>query len=110
MAVEVRFERRTGEPAFCVDLVQFPIYGRTMIKLNIHQAKANLSRYLGRLAKGEAIVLGKQNTPIAEIRPLPPERQEPRPIGLVKGKVTVLAGFNDPLPGDVVAAFEGKGT
>jgi antitoxin (DNA-binding transcriptional repressor) of toxin-antitoxin stability system len=81
-----------------------------MIKLNIHEAKTHLSRYLGRLAKGEVIVLCKRNTPIAEIHGLPPERQEPRPFGLAKGKVIVPPGFNDPLPEDLLAAFEGKAT
>ncbi|MFA6108459.1 MAG: type II toxin-antitoxin system Phd/YefM family antitoxin [Candidatus Latescibacterota bacterium] len=81
-----------------------------MIKLNIHEAKTHLSRYLGRLAKGEVIVLCKRNTPIAEIRGLLPERLEPRPIGLAKGKVVVPPEFNDPLPEDVLAAFEGKAT
>lgn len=80
-----------------------------MIKLNIHDAKTHLSRYLERLAKGEVIVLCKRNTPIAEIRGLPPERQEPRPFGLAKGKVTVLAGFDDPLPEELLDAFAGRG-
>jgi antitoxin (DNA-binding transcriptional repressor) of toxin-antitoxin stability system len=43
-----------------------------MIKLNIHEAKTHLSRYLSRLAKGETITLCKRNVPIAEIRPIPP--------------------------------------
>ena len=41
-----------------------------MIKLNIHEAKTHLSKYLAKLAKGETIVLCKRNTPIAEIRSL----------------------------------------
>jgi antitoxin (DNA-binding transcriptional repressor) of toxin-antitoxin stability system len=81
-----------------------------MIKLNIHEAKTHLSRYLECLAKGKVIVLCRRNVPIAEIRGLPPERQEPRPIGLARGKVTILPGFHDPLPEDLLAAFEGKGT
>lgn len=41
-----------------------------MIKVNIHEAKTHLSRYLERLSEGERIVLCKRNVPIAEIRPL----------------------------------------
>jgi antitoxin (DNA-binding transcriptional repressor) of toxin-antitoxin stability system len=39
-----------------------------MIRLNVHQAKTHLSKYLDRLAKGETILLCKRNTPVAEIR------------------------------------------
>ena len=79
-----------------------------MIKLNIHEAKTHLSRYLARLEKGEVIVLCKRNTPIAEIRRLPPVRTQPRPLGLAKGTVRILPSFFDPLPADELAAFEGE--
>jgi hypothetical protein len=39
-----------------------------MIRLNIHEAKTHLSRYLDRLAKGEKIMLCKRNVPITENR------------------------------------------
>jgi len=80
-----------------------------MIKLNIHQAKTHLSRYLARLKPGEVIQLCKRNVPIAEIRPLPAASHKPRPLGLAKGKVQLHPGFFDPLPDDIIAAFEGRG-
>jgi antitoxin (DNA-binding transcriptional repressor) of toxin-antitoxin stability system len=79
-----------------------------MIKLNIHEAKTHLSRYLRRLAQGETIVLCKRNEPIAEIRPLAPTSTKPRPIGLAKGLFTVPAEFFDALPDEDLDAFEGK--
>ena len=36
-----------------------------MIRLNIHEAKTHLSRYLARLAEGELILLCKRNVPVA---------------------------------------------
>lgn len=81
-----------------------------MIKLNIHEAKTHLSKYLERLAKGETILLCKRNVPIAEIRPLPARRAEPRPLGLAKGKVQILPGFYEPLPDEILDLFEGKGS
>jgi len=78
-----------------------------MIKLNIHEAKTHLSRYLDNLARGEVIVLCKRNVPIAEIRPIPSPRVEPRPIGLDQGAFSVPMGFFEPLPDDLLAAFEG---
>ena len=79
-----------------------------MIKLNIHEAKTHLSRYLERLARGETILLCKRNIPIAEIRPLPRQRNTKRPIGLAKGKFKVPRTFFEPLPSELVDAFHGK--
>lgn len=79
-----------------------------MIKLNIHEAKTHLSRYLDRLAKGETITLCKRNVPIAEIRPLPSDRKSPRPIGLAKGKFKVTPEFFAPLPDETIASFYGE--
>lgn len=78
-----------------------------MIKLNVHEAKTHLSRYLARLEAGETILLCRRNEPIAEIRPLPSPRRESRPVGLAKDQFTVPASFFDPLPEDELAAFEG---
>lgn len=85
------------------------IYNLVMIKLNIHEAKTHLSRYLARLKPGEVIVLCRRNRPIAEIRALPAERRKPRPIGLGKGTVEIPTTFFDPLPADLVRSFEGDG-
>jgi len=79
-----------------------------MIRLNIHEAKTHLSRYLKRLAKGEHIVLCLRNVPIAEIRPLPAAETEPRPIGLARDRFTVPPSFFEPLPNDLLDAFEGR--
>ncbi|MGH9675399.1 MAG: type II toxin-antitoxin system Phd/YefM family antitoxin [Bryobacteraceae bacterium] len=79
-----------------------------MIRLNIHQAKTHLSRYLRQLAKGEAIVLCRRNVPIAEIRPLPPVSRGKRPTGLGKGTYSVPESFFEPLPDDVLHGFGEK--
>ena len=76
-----------------------------MKKLNIHEAKTHLSRYLPLLEKGETILLCKRNVPIAEIRPLPPRRTKKRPIGLAKGEFEVPPEFYDPLPDEIIASF-----
>ena len=59
-----------------------------MIKLNVHEAKTHLSRYLVKLEEGEIIVLCRRNVPIAEIRGLGKSTEE-RPIGLAKGEFEV---------------------
>ena len=79
-----------------------------MIKLNIHEAKTHLSKYLARLAKGETILLCKRNIPIAEIRALPVALRKRRPIGLGKSAFSLPDSFFEPLPDEVLARFEGK--
>ncbi len=76
-----------------------------MIRINIHEAKTHLSRYLKRLEEGESILLCKRNTPIAEIRPLTPARKDKRPIGLAKGTLKVTKKFFEPLPPELIRAF-----
>ncbi len=78
-----------------------------MIRLNIHEAKTHLSKYLKELARGETIILCKRNIPIAEIRPIRPQRKHKRPIGLAKGEFEITPEFFEPLPDDMVAAFDG---
>lgn len=79
-----------------------------MIRLNIHEAKTHLSRYLKRLAAGERILLCNRNVPIAEIRPLPPPETAPRPIGLAHDRFEVPPSFFEPLPEGVLTTFEGR--
>lgn len=79
-----------------------------MIKLNIHEAKTHLSRYLKRVAAGETIILCKRNIPVAQIRPLAAPRKEPRPLGLARGQLQVLPEFFKPLPGELRSRFNGE--
>jgi antitoxin (DNA-binding transcriptional repressor) of toxin-antitoxin stability system len=79
-----------------------------MIRLNIHEAKTHLSKYLAKLKRGETILLCKRNVPIAEIRPIAQPHRSKRPIGLYKGKFTVPATFFEPLPDWLLDAFEAK--
>lgn len=76
-----------------------------MIRVNIHEAKTHLSRYLDRLTEGETIILCKRNIPIAEIRPLPMPEKTRRPIGLAKGQFEVPPEFHEPLPPEILASF-----
>jgi len=79
-----------------------------MIRVNIHEAKTHLSKYLARLKKGEVIVLCRRNVPIAEIRPLRSEEKRRRPIGLAKGSFEVPPEFSEPLPEELQRAWSGE--
>jgi len=79
-----------------------------MIRLNIHEAKTHLSKYLEKLANGETIILCKRNVPIAEIRPIRPHRERERPIGMAKGEFKLTSEFFEPLPDEILTAFNGN--
>jgi prevent-host-death family protein len=80
-----------------------------MITINIHEAKANLSRYLAAVEQGNTVVVCKRNVPIAEIRPLPRKPRSRRPIGLAGDKgVKLPDSFFEPLPAELIDAFRGK--
>ena len=78
-----------------------------MIRLNIHEAKTHLSRYLERVEKGETIVLCRRNIPVAEIRALPATGSRLRPVGLAREVFSVPASFFEPLPDDLLDSFAG---
>lgn len=77
-----------------------------MLKVNIAQAKAHLSKYLESVERGETVVLCRRNVPVAEIRALPRPPLEQRPVGIDRG-MRVPDSFFEPLPDDILRAFGG---
>ncbi|MEA2239140.1 MAG: hypothetical protein QOC81_3864 [Thermoanaerobaculia bacterium] len=63
--------------------------------------------YLDRVLEGETVILFRDDRAVAEIRPLKAS-MGPRPIGLAAGEFVVPDDFDDPLPDDLLDAFEGK--
>ncbi len=79
-----------------------------MIQINTHEAKVHLSRYLDLVASGETVVICRRNVPMAELRAIVPRRERARPIGLARGEFQVPDAFFDPLPDELLDAFEGR--
>lgn len=80
-----------------------------MIRVNISEIKANLSRYLRRVAAGEVVRICRRDVPVAELRAVSAPPDEPRVPGWAKGEFTVPAAFHPPLPGGILKSFEGGG-
>ncbi|MDE0110113.1 MAG: type II toxin-antitoxin system prevent-host-death family antitoxin [Bryobacterales bacterium] len=76
-----------------------------MTKVNIAEAKAQLSSLLDQVQSGETVVICRRNAPIAELRPVPLERTARR-IGIDRG-MKIPASFFEPLPVELIEAFEG---
>ena len=77
-------------------------------RLDLQEAAASLPQYVSDLKPGDRIILCRENNPVAEILPLPLAQSQPRPIGLGAGLATVPDSFFDPLPEDLIDAFDGK--
>jgi prevent-host-death family protein len=83
-------------------------YFRVMIRVNIHEIKARLAMYLGRVEAGETVIICRRNEPVAELRPLPGRVGERRPVGLQRGRIEIPESFFEPLPDEDLDAFEGR--
>jgi prevent-host-death family protein len=73
--------------------------------VNIAEAKARLPELVQRAARGEEIVISRNGEPQARLVPLP--ARKPRVPGRGAGKWKIVGNFNDPLPRELLDAFEG---
>ncbi|MGH9783185.1 MAG: type II toxin-antitoxin system Phd/YefM family antitoxin [Terriglobia bacterium] len=78
-----------------------------MKRVNIHQAKTELSKLVERAEAGEEVIIARAGRPAAKLVPLTRARG-PRRLGLLDGKFKIPDDFNEPLPGSVLRAFEGN--
>ena len=91
-----------------VDLVQFLVYSGAVKRVNMHDAKPHLPRYVAELEPGEGLVLCSRHEPVAELRAISkPSTQKPR-LGVAKGMFTIPDSFFDPLPDDILKGFYGE--
>ena len=75
--------------------------------VNLYDAKTSLSQLVDRAAAGEEIVIAKSGRPMARLVPLR-RRTAPRPLGLLRGQVTLGDDFDAPLPEGTARAFRGE--
>jgi prevent-host-death family protein len=75
-----------------------------MTSVGIHEAKTNLSKLLRRVSVGEEIIITRSGEPIAKIVPI--ESAHKRRFGVDAGRYEVPDDFNEPLPEELLAAFE----
>jgi len=78
-----------------------------MSVINVHAAKTQLSRLLDAAAAGEEVIIAKAGKPVARLVAIdatPP----PRRLGILDGKIHVPDDFDDPLPDEIIAEFEGR--
>ena len=86
--------------AVVVAVLQIGILGYAYERIGISRRAAYTILFL-------SLVGSYVNIPIAEIHPIS-KAPGKRPLGLAKGKATILPSFFDPLPANILDAFEGK--
>ena len=59
------------------------------VEINIHEAKAKLSHYLGLVAKGEEIIICNRNVPVARLGPVLQLKKKRRKLGLHAGEYVI---------------------
>lgn len=81
------------------------VYNMVMIKANIADVKAHLSQYLRQVKEGETLIICERNVPVYEVRPI---GGKPRPLGIAKGEIRFLPGWDDPMTEEDLALWEGR--
>jgi prevent-host-death family protein len=81
--------------------------GRAEAVYNLYDAKSSLSQLVERAAAGEEIVIAKNGKPMAKLVSASGGVTRRKP-GAWKGRVFVRKDFDEPLPDELQAAFEGR--
>jgi prevent-host-death family protein len=76
-------------------------------KVNIHEAKTNLSRLIEEVTGGAEVVIAKAGKPVAKLVPIGRGGRVRKP-GFLRGKIRIAADFDAPLPTELLDAFEGR--
>ena len=72
--------------------------------VGVHEAKTHLSRLLEDVAAGEEVVITRRGEEVASLVPV--RRPSARRLGVDRGRFVVPEDFDEPLPDELLAAFE----
>lgn len=79
-----------------------------MLNVTIDEIQRDPLKYLRQVEAGETFVIVQANKAIAELRPILSNDKQLRPSGLCAGEFTVPNNFDEPLPEEILNAFEFK--
>lgn len=78
------------------------------IAVTVGEAKTTLSKLIARAEAGEEVVIARGNVPVVKLVAVGPPVAPRRTPGRLKGMVALDGSFFDPLPDDMLDAWEGK--
>jgi prevent-host-death family protein len=79
-----------------------------METVQLHDAKARLSELVDRAQSGEEVIISRHGKAVARLVGYAPRRAKRR-LGILRGKIKFKKGWDDPLPEEILAYFEGRG-
>ena len=82
------------------------VYYMVMIKLNIHEIKAQFSKYIEMVEAGETVVVCKRNVPVAEIRPIEKKEKRTPILGSAAGTFEIPDEFYEPMSEEELRLWE----
>lgn len=77
-----------------------------MTVVTVHEAKTNLSKLIAEVMAGGEVVIARGKVPA--VRLVPVNVPGKRHFGALRGKIAIDARFDDPLPDDELAAWQGE--
>ncbi len=78
-----------------------------MQTVNIHEAKTHFSRLIHSVLDGEEVIIAKAGEPLVRMMKIVPTKKKII-FGGMKGEGSIGDGFDDELPEDLLALFEGR--
>lgn len=85
-----------------------PRYNDEMTQITVQEIERDPLGFIRHIEAGKPLMVVRGDVVIAEIQPISPVRDLPRPIGLAAGEFTVPDDFDRPLPDEVIKLFEGE--
>ena len=76
--------------------------------INIYEAKTQLSKLVDQAAAGNDVIIARAGKPVARLTRLREAKRTVR-FGLLKGAVKIRKDFDESLPDEMLAQFEGRG-
>ena len=78
------------------------------MQVNLYEAKTRLSELVDQAHAGQTVIIAKAGTPMAKLVPLNPPTKPRIKFGLLKGQFIESADFDEPLPEEELALWEGR--
>ena len=78
-----------------------------MEQVNIYEAKTHFSKYVEQAESGQDVIIARGGKQVARLTSIE-QKKSPVRFGVLKGRVQVSADFDETLPDEVLAGFEGR--
>jgi prevent-host-death family protein len=80
-----------------------------MKKVNIHEAKTQLSKLVEKASKGESFIIAKAGKPVAKVTALnAPTGRQVRRLGFLSGQISVPDDFDEMNAREIEQLFSGR--